>query len=293
MRLGRSGVTVSRIGLGTAPLAGLYTPVGEEQAAATLDAAWAAGVRYFDTAPRYGEGLAERRLGRFLAGVDRSEVTVSSKVGALLDPVRRDYTVEGVYASLAGSLERTGLDAFDLLLIHDPDDHWEQAVRHTYPALERLRAQGGVRAIGAGMNQAEMLARFVRETDVDCVMVAGRYSLLDRTAGADLLPLCAERGAGVLVAGVFNGGILADPRPGAHYDYRPAPEPVLRRAHELADRCEAYGVPLAAAALQFPLRHPAVSGVVVGARSPEEVAEDMSLAATHIPDALWSDLDAP
>ncbi|MFI7700419.1 aldo/keto reductase [Nonomuraea sp. NPDC049480] len=291
MSLGRSGVSVSRIGLGTAPLAGLYTPVGEEQAAATLEAAWEGGVRYFDTAPRYGAGLGERRLGRFLAGVDRSQVTVSTKVGALLDPVRRDYTVEGVYASLAGSLERTGLDAFDILLIHDPDDHWEQAVRHAYPALERLREQGGVRAIGVGMNQAEMLTGFVRETDVDCVMVAGRYSLLDRTAAKELLPLCAERGIGVLVAGVFNGGILADPGPGAHYDYVPAPEPVLERARGLAERCAAYDVPLAAAALQFPLRHPAVTGVVVGARSSEEVAEDLALAATSIPDDLWTELE--
>ncbi|MFC4113387.1 aldo/keto reductase [Nonomuraea zeae] len=291
MRLGRSDVTVSRIGLGTAPLAGLYTPVGEEQAAATLEAAWSAGVRYFDTAPRYGAGLAELRLGRFLKGVDRSRVTVSSKVGALLDPVRRDYTVEGVYASLAASLERTGLDAFDILLIHDPDDHWEQAVRHAYPALERLRAQGGVRAVGVGMNQTSMLARFVRETDVDCVMVAGRYSLLDRSAERELLPLCGERGTGVIVAGVFNGGILADPGPGAHYDYAPAAEPVLSRARGLAARCAAYDVPLAAAALQFPLRHPAVTGVVVGARSPEEVGEDLSLAAVPIPDSLWAELD--
>ncbi|WP_170223067.1 aldo/keto reductase [Nonomuraea turkmeniaca] len=291
MRLGRSGVSVSRIGLGTAPLAGLYTPVGDEQAAATLEAAWEGGVRYFDTAPRYGDGLGERRLGRFLAGVDRSQVTVSTKVGALLDPGRRDYTVEGVYASLSGSLERTGLDAFDILLIHDPDDHWEPAVRYAYPALDRLREQGGVRAIGVGMNQAGMLARFVRETDVDCVMVAGRYTLLDRAAGKELLPLCAERGTGVLVAGVFNGGVLADPGPGARYDYAPAAEPVLERARELAERCAAYDVPLAAAALQFPLRHAAVTGVVVGARSLEEVAEDLSLAATPIPDDLWTELE--
>ncbi|MGV9382418.1 aldo/keto reductase [Nonomuraea sp. NPDC003707] len=290
-KLGRSGVGVSRIGLGTAPLAGLYTAVGDEQAAATLDAAWSAGVRYFDTAPRYGSGLAERRLGSFLSGVDRSEATVSSKVGALLGPARRDYTVEGVYASLAASLERSGLDAFDILLIHDPDDHWEEAVRHAYPALARLREQGGVRAIGVGMTQAEMLVKFVRETDVDCVMVAGRYSLLDRTAADELLPLCAERGTGVLVAGVFNGGILADPGPGAYYDYAPAPEPVLKRARRLAERCAAYDVPLAAAALQFPLRHPAVTGIVVGARSPEEVAEDLALAATPIPEALWTELD--
>lgn len=309
--LGRSGATVSRIGLGTAPLAGLFSAVGDEQATATLDAAWAAGVRYFDTAPHYGAGLAERRLGSFLAdtGRPRAEFTVSTKVGRLLVPgdaalgdeafhgerglVRmRDYSAEGVYRSLAESLERSGLEAFDTVLIHDPDDHWEDAVAGAYPALARLRDQGAVRAIGAGMNQTAMLTRFVTETDLDCVLVAGRYSLLDRGAADVLLPLCAEREVGVLVGGVFNSGILADPSPGATYDYAPAPDEVLSRARSLAERCAAHGVPLTAAALQFPLRHPAVTGVVLGARSPLEVTENLAHATAEIPAELWAELDA-
>lgn len=309
--LGRSGATVSRIGLGTAPLAGLFSAVGDEQATATLDAAWAAGVRYFDTAPHYGAGLAERRLGSFLAdtGRPRAEFTVSTKVGRLLVPgdaalgdeafhgerglVRvRDYSAGGVYRSLAESLERSGLEAFDTVLIHDPDDHWEEAVTGAYPALARLRDQGAVRAIGAGMNQTAMLTRFVTETDLDCVLVAGRYSLLDRGAADVLLPLCAEREVGVLVGGVFNSGILADPSPGATYDYAPAPDEVLRRARSLGERCAAHGVPLAAAALQFPLRHPAVTGVVLGARSPLEVTENIAHATAEIPAELWAELDA-
>ncbi|MFF9808352.1 aldo/keto reductase [Streptomyces coeruleorubidus] len=309
--LGRSGVTVSRVGLGTAPLAGLFSAVGAEQAAATLDTAWTAGIRYFDTAPHYGAGLAERRLGDFLAdtGRAREEYTVSTKVGRLLVPgdaapgdeafhgdeglVRvRDYSADGVYRSLAESLERSGLDAFDIVLIHDPDDHWEEAVGGAYPALARLRAEGAVRAIGAGMNQTAMLTRFVIETDLDCVLVAGRYSLLDRSAADELLPLCAKREVGVLVGGVYNSGILADPAPGATYDYAPASEGVLRRALALADRCSAHGVPLAAAALQFPLRHPAVTGVVVGARSPREMTENIAHATTAVPQALWAELDA-
>ncbi|QQQ73997.1 aldo/keto reductase [Saccharothrix sp. 6-C] len=307
--LGRSDVTVTRLGLGTAPLAGLYSAVGEDQATAALEAAWAAGIRYFDTAPHYGAGLAERRLGAFLATRPRAEPTVSTKVGRLLVPgeataggegfhddqglVRvRDYSAEGVYRSLSESLERSGLDSFEIALIHDPDDHWQEAVTGAYPALERLRAEGAVRAIGAGMNQTAMLTRFVAETDVDCVLVAGRYTLLDRTAADDLLPLCARRQVGVIVGGVFNSGILADPVPGATYDYAPATEDVWRRVRALAERCAEHGVAPAAAALRFPLRHPAVTSVVVGARSAREVTENIAHAATAIPEALWAELDA-
>jgi aryl-alcohol dehydrogenase-like predicted oxidoreductase len=309
VRLGRSGVHVSRIGLGTAPLAGLFSPVSEAQAAATLEAAWQTGIRFFDTAPHYGTGLAERRLGAFLTGHSRAGYVVSTKVGRLLVPgdaapgeasfygdpglIRvRDYSAAGVRRSLTESLERSGLDAFDVVLIHDPDDHWQEAVCEAYPALHQLRAEGAVRAIGVGMNQTAMLARFVAETDVDCVLVAGRYSLLDRSAERELLPLCAKREVGVLVGGVFNSGILADPRPGAPYDYASAPEAAVRRAQALADRCAAHGVPLAAAAIRFPLRHPAVTGVVVGARSAREVTENAANAAAEIPQALWDELDA-
>lgn len=308
--LGRSGVTVSRLGLGTAPLGGLFSAVGGRQATDTLEAAWAAGIRYFDTAPHYGAGLAERRLGAFLTGIGhpRPECTVSTKVGRLLVPgdstpgdeafygepglVRiRDYSAEGVYRSLAESLERSGLDAFDVVLIHDPDDHWEEAVTGAYPALARLRAEGAVRAIGAGMNQTAMLTRFVTETDLDCVLVAGRYSLLDRSAADELLPTCAEREVGVLVGGVFNSGILANLAPDATYDYAPAPEVVRRHALALGERCAAYGVALAAAALRFPLRHPAVTGVVVGARSAQEITVNVAHATATIPEELWAELD--
>ncbi|MGP4087540.1 aldo/keto reductase [Streptomyces sp. KR55] len=304
-------MTVSRIGLGTAPLGGLFSAVGDREAAATLEAAWSAGIRYFDTAPHYGAGLAERRLGAFLTGIGRprSQCTVSTKVGRLLVPgesasgdenfhgepglVRiRDYSAEGVYRSLAESLERSGLDAFDIVLIHDPDDHWKEAVTGAYPALDRLRAEKAVRAIGVGMNQTAMLTRFVTETDLDCVLVAGRYSLLDRSAADELLPACAERGVGVLVGGVFNSGILANLAPDATYDYAPAPEAVRRHALALSELCAAHGVALAAAALRFPLRHPAVTGVVVGARSAQEITVNVAHACASIPEELWVALDA-
>lgn len=311
--LGRSGVSVSRVGLGTAPLGGLASAVGGRQATETLKAAWAAGIRYFDTAPHDGAGLAEQRLGAFLtgAGHPRAETTVSTKVGRLTVPGEpapgdealhgapgpvtvRDYSADGVYRSLAESLERSGLDAFDIVFIHDPDDCWEQAVSGAYPALARLRDEGAVRAIGAGMNQTSMLTRFVTEADLDCVLVAGRYSLLDRSAADELLPACAERAVGVLVGGVFNSGILANlapDAPDAVYDDAPVQEAVLRHARALGERCAEYGVPLAAAALRFPLRHPAVTGVVVGARSAQEITVSAALASMTIPEELWPELD--
>lgn len=311
VRLGRSGLTVGRVGLGTAPLGGLFTPVSDAEAAETLTAAWDAGVRFFDTAPHYGLGVAERRLGAFLADRPRDEVVVSTKVGRLLRPgysppgtegfhgVPRDLTrvwdfsADGVRASLTESLERSGLDAFDLVLLHDPDDHGEQALAEAYPALAELRAQGVVRAIGAGMNQTAMLTRLVAETDLDVVLVAGRYSLLDRSAADELLPACAARGVGVVVGGVFNSGLLATPRAGATFDYAPASEPLVRRARELAGHCAAFGVPLAAAAVRFPLRHPAVGGVLLGARNGREITENVAHAAAEIPDELWRLLDSP
>lgn len=308
--LGRSGVTVTKLGLGTSPLGGLSAPVDEDEARTALEVAWEAGIRFFDTAPHYGTGQSERRLGAFLADRPRAEFAVCTKVGRLLVPgdappgdwgfygdpglVRvNDYSAEGVYRSLADSLQRSGLDAFDVVLIHDPDHHWEQAVTGAYPALERLRAEGAVRAIGAGMNQVEMLTRFVTETDIDCLLLAGRYSLLDRSAADELLPLCASRGVGVLVGGVFNSGILANPAPGAGYNYAPASDDVLRRAQTLAARCAAHGVPLAAAAMRFPLRHPAVTGVVIGARSAKQVTGNVVNARVAIPEELWAELDLP
>jgi aryl-alcohol dehydrogenase-like predicted oxidoreductase len=280
------------VGLGTSAIGGLYAELDDATARATLEAAWAAGTRYFDTAPHYGAGVAERRLGSFLRELPRDEFTVSTKVGRLLRNGERvrDYSADGVYASLAESLERTGLDRFDRLFIHDPDDYWEDAVGAAYPALEKLRAQGAVASIGAGMNQAEMLTRFVTETDIDCVLVAGRYSLLDRTAEAELLPACAARGVDVVVGGVFNSGVLAAPGPDAHYDYGPVPPDVRQRVEELVALCARLDVPLPAAAAQFPLRHKAVTSIVIGARTPEEVAQNAAYLATPIPDALWAAL---
>ncbi|MEU7943020.1 aldo/keto reductase [Microbispora bryophytorum] len=297
---------LGRYGLGTAPLGGLFAPVSEDEAEQVLAAAWQAGIRYFDTAPHYGSGLAEERLGRFLRALPRdaaAEAVVSTKVGRLLVPgqgeeegfpgrtgfVRvRDYSREGVLRSLDDSLTRTGLDRFDLVFIHDPDDHWEQAAGQAFPALAELRDQGVIGAIGAGMNQAEMLTRFVRETDLDAVLVAGRYTLLDRSAAEELLPECERRGVAVVAGGVFNSGILAG---GVTYDYDAAPPEVLERVRELGRACAAHGVPLPAAALRFPHRHPAVANVLIGARSAEEITEDLALAAADIPDALWEDLD--
>ncbi|WP_208802987.1 aldo/keto reductase [Microbispora triticiradicis] len=298
-------VSLGPYGLGTAPLGGLFAQVDEDQAERTLAAAWEAGIRYFDTAPHYGTGLAEERLGRFLRGLPggAGEAVVSTKVGRVLVPgegeedgfpgrtqyVRvRDYSRDGVLRSLEDSMRRTGLGHFGTVFVHDPDEHWEQAAGEAFPALAELRDQGVVGAIGAGMNQTAMLTRFVRETGVDVVLVAGRYTLLDRSAEEELLPECARRGVAVVVGGVFNSGVLAG---GGTYDYAAAPPEVLDRAREMARVCESYGVPLPAAALRFPHRHPAVDTVLIGARSAEEITEDLEMAAADIPDALWDDLE--
>jgi len=290
--LGRGGLRVSALALGTAPLGNLYAPVAEEDAAATVGSALEAGLTYVDTAPHYGLGLAERRLGRLLAGVPRDRFVVSTKVGRLVRPLapgetadpegfadsppaRRvwDLSGDGVRRSLEESLERLGLDRVDILLLHDPDDHEREAYEQALPALIGLRDQGVVTAIGAGMNQAEMLTRFVRDLDIDVVLVAGRYSLLDQRALAELLPTCAARGTAVVVGGVFNSGLLADPRPGATFDYAPAPPELVDRAVRLAEVCARHGTSLRAAALAFPFGHPAVTSVLVGARSAAEVED--------------------
>jgi aryl-alcohol dehydrogenase-like predicted oxidoreductase len=293
---------------GAAPLAGLYAPVSEEAAAATLAAAWTAGIRAFDTAPHYGVGVSERRLGSFLGGQRRDEFTVCTKVGRRLVPAAgdvegeegfygippltrvRDYSREGVQRSLEESLDRLGLDRVDIVLIHDPDDFMEQAAGEAYPALADLRAQGVVRAIGAGMNSAAALAWLAERCDLDCVLVAGRYTLLDQAAAETLFPLCQRRGVAVLAAGVFNSGILADPDDGATYDYAPASPGPLARARRMRDACARYGIPLAAAALQFTVRHPAVTTAVVGARTAEEITADVSYLRRPVPDELWAEL---
>ena len=309
--LGRGGLRVSALALGTAPLGNLFAPVPEEDATATVRAALEAGLTYVDTAPHYGLGLAERRLGRLLAGLPRDRFVVSTKVGRLVRPLAPgetadpegfadsppakrvwDLSGDGVRRSLEESLERLGLDRVDIVLVHDPDDHEREAYEQAFPALIELRDQGVVAAIGAGMNQAEMLTRFVRDLDIDVVLVAGRYSLLDQRALAELLPTCAARGTGVVVGGVFNSGLLADPRPGATFDYAPAPAELVDRAARLAEVCARHRTPLRAAALAFPFGHPAVTSVRVGARSAAEVADAVACFERPVPEALWAELVA-
>ncbi|MEV6312222.1 aldo/keto reductase [Streptomyces sp. NPDC051840] len=313
-RLGHSTVEITELSFGAAAIGNLFTEVDPEEAAATVAAAWDEGVRHFDTAPHYGLGLSERRLGEALRDKPRHAYTVSTKVGRLLDPLpaeaaarqglsegyavphthrrRWDFSADGIRRSIEDSLRRLGLDRIDVVHLHDPDDHGEAAFREGYPALERLRAEGVVGAIGAGMNQTAMLTRFLRETDVDAVLCAGRHTLLDHEALDELLPEAQSRGRAVIVGGVFNSGLLADPRPGATYDYQAAPAPLLEQALRLRSITEKHGVPLRAAALHHPLRHPAVAGVLVGARSPREIRDAAAQLRTEVPDALWEDLRA-
>lgn len=304
-------VILSPVGLGTAQLGNLYQETTDEAARATVDAAWDGGIRYFDTAPHYGLGLAERRLGAALASRPREDYVLSTKVGRLLvrapelagqqdgefavpADLRRewDFSRDGVLRSIEDSLERLGTDRLDVVYVHDPDDHWDQASSEAVPALVELRDQGVVRAVGVGMNQSEMLARFVRETDVDLVMCAGRYTLLEQGALADLMPAALENGVGVVAAAVFNSGLLASPRPGAdaYYDYAPAPPEVLDKATQIADICERHGVELPAVALAFVRAHPAVVSTVVGARGADQVAAALARSHTPVPVELWEDL---
>jgi D-threo-aldose 1-dehydrogenase len=308
-RLGKRGPLVTGLGLGCAPIGNLFTSVSDSDAHATVDAAWAAGIRYFDTAPLYGHGLSERRLGEALASRPRDGYVLSSKVGRLLRPPdgvqpptifagvddlvpQFDFSRDGVLRSIEESLARLGEDRLDVVLVHDPDDHEVEAERHAFPALLELRDAGVVGAVGCGMNQVAMLERFVERVDLDCVLLAGRYSLLDRSGAERLLPGCAERGVGVVLGGVFNSGVLVEPDVRPSYDYVPAPSGVVARARRLRQRCESSGVALPAAAVQFAMRHPAVTLVLMGARSADEVTADVGYAAAEIDDALWAALEA-
>jgi D-threo-aldose 1-dehydrogenase len=307
--LGGRGVEVTRIGLGSAPLGNLFQPVDDDQAIATIAAAWDAGIRFFDTAPLYGHGKSERRLGRALAGRARASFVVATKVGRVLvpeDPARVespefeqpaafrpvfDFSHDGVMRSFEESQKRLALEHIDVVFIHDPDDHYPQAVAETFPALEALRRQGALHAIGAGMNQAEMLARLARECDFDCFLLAGRYTLVDHTGLEELLPLCLERRISVILGGPYNSGILATgAEPGAKFNYAEAPPALLERVRRIEDVGARHGVPLKAAALQFPLAHPAVVAVIPGARSAAEVEENVRMMSHPIPRAYWMEL---
>ncbi|WHT19923.1 aldo/keto reductase [Crossiella sp. CA-258035] len=310
-KLGRTTVPVTALGFGAAPIGNLYRPVPDADAHAAVRAAWDAGVRYFDTAPHYGLGLSERRLGAVLAEHPRDEFTVSTKVGRLLTEYdgggddlangfdvlathRRvwDFSADGVRRSLESSLDRLGLDRVDVVLLHDPDDHWAEAAGKGFPALAELRDQGVVGAIGVGMNQWQLPARFIRETDIDVVMLAGRYSLLEQPAAAEFLPLCLERNVSVLAAGVFNSGLLSrhEIPVNAKYNYADAPPELVDRARAIAGVCERHGVTLPQAAIQFAFGHPSVASVVIGARTGEQMRQNAELVANPVPPALWAEL---
>jgi D-threo-aldose 1-dehydrogenase len=302
---------IGAVGLGGAPLGNLGTAVSDDDALGAITTAWEVGVRFFDTAPHYGLGLSERRFGVGLAGRPRDEFVISTKVGRLLVPngdaagmddegfdvpasMRRvrDYTRDGVLRSIESSLKRLQLERLDIVLVHDPDDFYREALDGAFPALHDLRAQGVIRAFGAGMNQSEMLADFVRNTDLDVVLLAGRYTLYEQGPLDDLLPLCVARGVSVVAGGVFNSGLLATDRPGpsATYNYAPAPPAAIERVSRIATVCESHGVSLPAAAVQFVLGHPAVKTACLGARSAAEVQRNASLFEVNVPAALWSDL---
>ena len=295
------------VGLGTAPLGGLYKEVSPTDAAAAVAEAVEIGYRYFDTAPLYGYGAAERALGRGLQGCGAG-VAVSTKVGRIIDEEAArptgdmfagrsgasiwDFSADGVRRSLEASLERLGRSCMDVVFIHDPDDHARQALDEAYPALEQLRDEGVIGAVGVGMNEPGLSTRFVTDTDIDAVLIAGRYTLLDQSADQALFSAAQARGVHVIAAGVYNSGILAAVEANPHFDYAVAPVEIVDRARRLRAVCDGFGVPLAAAAVQFAVRHPAVGTVLLGARSRAEAAENRSHAHTALPDELWAALDA-
>lgn len=313
-KIANTPVEMTELGFGASVIGNLYRETPPEDAHAAIEAAWEAGIRYFDTAPHYGLGLSERRLGAALRGRrPRDAYVVSSKVGRLLIPNPQprgldsegfavpddlcrqwDFSRDGVLRSIEATLERTGLDRLDIVYLHDPDDHWEQAAEEAMPALAELRDQGVIGAIGAGMNQSAMLARFLRETAADVVMLAGRYTLLDQSALDDVLPAAQALGKSVVAVGVFNSGLLSRERPaeGMKYDYQDAPPALVARALAIADVCSAHGTSLPAAALAFPLTHPCITNVTVGMRNPAQVKRNVELRRRHLPDGLWQDLRA-
>lgn len=304
-RLGGTDVSVTAMGLGCAPLGGLFTPVDPAEATATVEAARDGGIGFFDTAPHYGAGLSEQRLGSALTTLGRADLTLSTKMGRVLvdhedtwdlwaEPNGKasafDFSYRACLESHEASLERLATGKVDIGLIHDPDDHRDEAAAGTYRALAELRDAGRIGAVGIGMNSTEAAADMLGRGDFDVALIAGRYTLLDQSALDRLYPLCQDRGVSVIAAGVFNSGILADPSDDATFNYSAADPGLIARARAIADVCAKYDVPLRAAALQFPSAHPAVASILVGARNPAEVEDALAMFAHPIPAALWHDL---
>jgi D-threo-aldose 1-dehydrogenase len=311
--LGKSGIEVTRVGLGCASLGGMYGDIPEEQAYEVVRRALSLGINVIDTAPLYGYGSSEIRVGRAVQGRNRNDLVLATKVGRLLVPKDQggdtsqdanwgtdsplrpkfDFSYDAVMRSVEESLKRLQTDRIDILHIHDPDNHYEQALRGAYPALDKLRGQGVIRAASAGMNQSEMLARFAREGDFDCFLLAGRYSILEQGAMDELFPLCAEKNIGIMLGGTYNSGILASNLSvGAKFNYAEAPAHVLERARGLQTVAARHTVSLKAAALQFALAHPQVTCIIPGTRVPDRVNENLKLVDEPIPSTFWAELKA-
>jgi D-threo-aldose 1-dehydrogenase len=320
-KFGRAGFDITDMGFGAAPIGNFLRPIPEHEAGAMIDRAWDAGMRYFDTAPYYGHGLSELRLGHYLRWKPRRDYVISSKVGRVLTAARRedidfkpwvdgaafktrfDYSYDGTMRSFEDSLQRLGLEHIDILFIHDADVfthgaemqkvYFRQAMDGCYRALIKLREQGLVKAVGVGVNNWEVMLDFMKAGDFDTLLVAGRYTLLEQEALNDLLPLCERRGTAIVIGGGFNGGILATGAvPGAKWNYAPAPAHIMEKVRKIEAVCARYKVPLAAAALQFLLAHPAVASHVPGTRTVEQMTQNLMLVAHPIPKAFWQELKA-
>jgi D-threo-aldose 1-dehydrogenase len=290
-QIGSTDLYVTCLGLGCSGLAYSETVT---QALKTFQTATKQGINYFDTAPRYGRGESELRLGKALSNYSGEKLTISTKVGWLLQPflgerIWADFSRSAVLKSLNSSLQRLGVDAVDILFIHDPDNHYNKAIDSAYPALAELRDDGIVKAIGAGMNQWEMELRFAEEGDFDCFLLAGRYTLLEQGALDEFLPFCLDNKISIIIGGPYNSGVLADPKAGK-YNYIKAPSEIVAKSLRLKEVCDKYAVPLKAVALQFVLAHPAVSSVIPGTRSPIHQNENFKMMNINIPKALWDEL---
>jgi D-threo-aldose 1-dehydrogenase len=323
--IGKTGVSVTEMGLGSTPLGNMYRAMDLEGAIATVHAAADAGIRYIDTAPVYGFGLSETRVGQGIAALPRAELTISTKVGYTLVPVDPaeqkpgiwdkpppmgsvfDWSRDAVLRSIEGSLKRLDITAIDMIAIHDPDEsvflkpgddpyahtHFKEAMDGAYPVLADLRSQGVIKAVGVGMNQWQMLCDFAVAGDFDYFLLAGRYTLLDQDSLARLLPLCEQRGVSLIIGGPYNSGILATGAvAGATYDYQPAAPELLQRVRNIEAVCARHGVSLQAAALQFPLHNPVVASIIPGARSIAEVQANLGFLQQPIPPAFWAELKA-
>jgi D-threo-aldose 1-dehydrogenase len=304
----RVDLELTKLSLGTAPLAGLFKSVDISESDQLIHTALDNGMNYFDTAPLYGHGLAEERLGRILGSVTKPFV-LQTKVGRVLNWVEKadpvpwfpdadphiqpvfDYSADGIKRSLEDSLKRLGIDRIDIALMHDAENHIPQAINIAYPVLADLKRQGIIKAVGIGINFCDAAVEIMKSVDLDIVLLAGRYTLLDQSAQNKLLPYALERKVDITIGGVFNSGVLADPKPGATFEYLPASDEIIRKAQDIRAFLSERGIPLTAAALQFPLRHPAVTSVLTGSRNSKELLANMADFDLELPEVIWNQLE--